>query len=278
MKWAYDLTGAEPIIKDVAVYDATTIQNGELLQLGLAAAGYYTAGTGHGYASACPTTVGATQGINALGISLETKTTADTPSIAALHNLTTGAFCYVKAIVNPFAVYRAWVNTTSTGTVANNMIAGASAATATDLAQIAISTLATTGKMNSLWVYFSASAGANWGQLRKVASSASAATVTLDAACLATFSSDQVTFITNPGDSPMCLGLDAMNVGNDSVNPGTSTMFRVVDNIIDRGRGLELLREDAHAGGRVNLSGAARKAAKFYQDLMMKDHIFGVDL
>jgi hypothetical protein len=277
MKWTYDLTGAEPIIKDVAVYDATTIQDGELLQLGLAAAGFYTAGTGTGFASACPTTVGATQGINALGIALETKTTADTPSIAALHNLTTGAFCYVKAIINPFAVYRAWVNTSSTGTVANNQITAASSATATDLAQVVLSVLGTTGYFDSQWVYFSASAGANYGQLRMIASSASAATLTLDTACLSTFSSDKCSFISQPGTAPNVLGLEAMNVGQCSSDPATATNLMVVENYIDRGLGIELLREKAHAGGRVSLNSAQAKVAKFYQDIICTDHIYGTD-
>jgi hypothetical protein len=279
MKWAYDLTGAEPIIKDVAVYDATTIQDGELLQLGLAAAGFYTAGTGHGYASACPTTVGATQGVDALGISLETKTTADTPSIAALHNLTTGAFCYVKAVVNPFAVYRAWVNTGTAGTEADCKITVAAGATA--LTQFVIGALGTTGVHNSSWCYFSASAGANFGQLRKVASSevagSSTDTVVLDSSMLSATSSDKVTFIANPGQNPYPLNADAVNVGCSSVDAYTATKFRVVDNLVDFGNGVELLRENKHAGGKINLGTAAAKAVRFYQDLVMKDHIFGTD-
>ena len=279
MKWAYDLTGAEPIIKDVAVYDATTIANGELLQLGLAAPGFYTAGTGHGYASACPTTVGATQGVNALGISLETKTTADSPSIAALHNVTTGAFCYVKAIINPFAVYRTLVNTTSTGTAANNQITVTAAVTA--LTGFVVGALGTTGVHNGSWVYFSETAGANFGQLRKVASSevagSSTDTVVLDSAMLSATVSDKVTFISNPGDNPYALNLDANKIGTSSVDAATATNFRVVDNLIDRGSGIELLREAAHAGGRVNLSATAAKLVKIYQDLICSDHIFGTN-
>ena len=37
MKWAYDLTGAEPIIKDEPIYDAATIAYGELVMLGATA-------------------------------------------------------------------------------------------------------------------------------------------------------------------------------------------------------------------------------------------------
>jgi len=118
MKWVYDLTGAEPIIMDQPIFDATTIAQGELLQVG--ASTLYSAGddAGVAYVTACPSSVGATQGLNAIGICLETKTTADSPSIAAAHNLTTGAHAaYGKVSVNPFAVYRALVTTSSAGTI-----------------------------------------------------------------------------------------------------------------------------------------------------------------
>jgi hypothetical protein len=275
MKWVYDLCGAEPIIKDVPVYDAATIQNGELLQLGLAAAGFYTAGTSNTFASACPTTVGATQGINALGISLESKTTADVPSVAALHNLTTGAFAYVKAIINPFAVYAAQVKTSTLGTSTENQLAvtgGASSATQ----QVIVTSLGTTGMFNGQWIYFSGTAGPNYGQLRKVATSASAGTCVLDAVCLSTITTaDKVSFISNPGQLCNVLNGDALTVGQCSTGAETATNIRVVDNIIDRGAGNELLREAAHAGGKVNLSGDAIKVAKFYQHIMLKDHIYG---
>jgi hypothetical protein len=129
---------------------------------------------------------------------------------------------------------------------------------------------------NSQWIYFSGSAGPSYGQLRKVASSASAGTCILDAVCLNTITTaDKVSFISNPGSYANVLNGDALTVGQCSTDAETTTNIRVVDCYIDRGTGIELLRDAAHAGGRVNLSGAARTAAKFYQDLILKDHIFG---
>jgi len=267
MKWSYDLCGAEMIIKDVPVYDAAAIANGELLQLGLESAGFYTAGTGDGFASACPSTVGATLGINCLGISLEDKDTADSPSVAALHNTT--AYCYVKAIVNPSAVYRAQVTTADS-------LAITASATAGSLTQLVITSLATTGMFDGQWIYFSASAGPNYGQLRKITSSASAGTVTLDSAVLNTITAaDEVILISEQGKRPNGLSADAVSVSQCSTDSETATNFRVVDNYIDRGNGIELLRSAAHAGGSVNLDSRTAKVTKFYQDIISKDHIFG---
>lgn len=269
MKWSYDLCGAEMIIKDVPVHDASEIANGELLHLGLESAGFYTAGTGDGFASACTSTVGATIGINTLGISLEDKDTDDVPSVAASHQLTTGAYCYVKAIVNPSAVYKAQVTTADS-------LAITASATAGSLTQLVITALATTGMFDGQWIYFSASAGPNYGQLRKITSSASAGTVTLDSAVLNTITAaDEVILISEQGRHPNGFSADAVSVGQCSTDAETATNFRVVDNYIDRGNGIELLRSAAHAGGKVNLDSRTAKVTKFYQDIVSKDHIFG---
>ena len=275
MKWVYDLCGAEPIIRDVPVYDATTIADGELLQLNPnAPAGFYTAATSGvpGYTTGCPSTVGATQGLNALGISLETKTTADTPAISGAHNSTAG--CYVKAIINPFAVYRAWVKSVSAGTTAENQLTIAASATATSKTQFVLAALGTTGYFNGQWVYFGGSAGPNYGNLRKIASSASSDTLTVDSALTAApTSADRISFISNPGSRPNCLSGDGLNVSQCSTDPETSVNFRVAANLVDRGRGVEIVN-DKLAAGAVDIGSAGAKTAKFYQDLVMKDHVF----
>ena len=283
MKWAYDLCGAEMIIQDVPVYDAVQIEQGEMLMKAAAPAGFYTAATsgvpGYVSVSAVNATVGGNQGLNALGISLEKKTTSDTPSVAAAHNLTTGAFCYVKAVINPFAVYRSMVNTTSAGTLAENQLAMTASATAASTSQLVITAVATTGMFNSQWIYFSASAGPNFGSLRKIATSASAGTVTLDAVLLAApTSADRASLISNPGGSPNAITSDALYVAQCSTDAETAVNFRVVQNYVDRGTGLEILRESAHAGGKVNVNSSQAKITRFYQDIMCKDHVFGADL
>ena len=87
MKWAYDLCGAEPIIKDEIVYDAATIAYGEMVML---ATGDFTAGTGsgNGLITAYNSTAAASHAVDAVGISLEAKTTADSPSVATATDTT----------------------------------------------------------------------------------------------------------------------------------------------------------------------------------------------
>ena len=65
MKWAYDLSGAEPIISDCEAYDATTIVDGELL---MKSAALWSAGTGAGQAliSAYSTSVASAHAVNAV--------------------------------------------------------------------------------------------------------------------------------------------------------------------------------------------------------------------
>lgn len=277
MKWVYDLCGAEPIIKDMPIYSASTIGEGELLMVGTT--GFSAAAdAGVALVTAAADTVGSNQGVNAVGVSLERKTTADTTSVAAAHNLTTGAVCYAKVIVNPFAVYRAEIAT------ANGQAITAAGSSQTQ--QFVATAGATTGVFNGQYVYFSASAGPNYGQLRRVITSASAATMIIDAVCLSSITSaDKAVFFgvqpgkpTNTLGTGALTGVSAITIGQVSHATGASTNFRQVETYIDRGAGVEKLTNAAHGGGRCNIGSVAAKTMKIYQDLMMKDHAFGVDL
>jgi hypothetical protein len=67
-RWRYDLTGAEPIVRDVPIYAASKIANGELL---MEAATGGTAQAGFITCNALTTTAG----VDALGVCLEDITT-----------------------------------------------------------------------------------------------------------------------------------------------------------------------------------------------------------
>jgi len=165
MKWAYDLTGAEPIISDCEVYDAATIVDGELL---MKSATLWSAGTGAGQAliSAYSTTVASAHAVDAVGIALETKTTADSPSVATACN-TTAEACFVKTIINPLAIYRAECTTAEgiaiTSWATTHLVVPGIAADSADGA----------------WVYFGDSAGPNFGELRLVSLTDAAASLDL---------------------------------------------------------------------------------------------------
>jgi hypothetical protein len=280
MKWVYDLTGAEAIIKDMPVYAGTALSAGELMMLGTTG---FSAGADAGVAlvTAGGATAGSGQGVNAVGIILENATTAGTTgstiSVAAAHNVTTGLVCYGKVIINPFAVYRAEVGTTTGQAI--------TAAGSSTTQQFVCTAGATTGVFNGAYVYFSASAGPNYGQLRRIVTSASAATMVLDAVCLSAITSADKATIFNvaPGQMVNQLGVGIATVGGVAIGQtshaiGATTNLRQVETFIDRGLGNERLTNAVHGGGRVNLGSVQAKITRIYQDLMMKDHAFGVDL
>lgn len=275
MKWAYDLTGAEPIIKDENIYDAFSISQGELLMLGSAA--FSAAGdAGVSLVSAAPDTVGANAAVNAVGICLENKTTAgspagsaptDTVSVATAHNVTTALKCYGKTIINPCAVYRAEMLTSSalavgtSGTSAKVTITGVAAST-----------------IDGCWVYFQTTAGPTRGNLRMAITSATAGSVLLDAAV-----SPAGTITT--ADTVLIIGqrnrfVHNISGGSSTVNDAIYTIsqsvgfagtnLRIVENYIDRGQGLEILKYNIHR----QIQGLP-VTTKFHQDIVMLDPAIG---
>lgn len=277
MKWAYDLTGAEPIIKDELVYDGTALQQGELLMLGASA---FSAGTDAGisFVSAAPDTVGANAAVNAIGICLETKNTAGNPqggvsgsstndgfSVATAQNVTTAIHQASKVIINPFAVYRAEMLTSSalavgtSGTASKVTITGIAASTC-----------------DGCWVYFQATAGPARGQLRMIITSATAGSALLDTTNVATpTSADTVLLIGQKNrfvhniSGGSSTAMDAIYTISQSVGFAATTL-RIVENYIDRGQGLEILKYNIH-----RQTSGLPVTTKFHQDIMMIDHLWG---
>ena len=265
MKWAYDLTGAEPIIRDEPVYDAASIAYGELLMHGAGAAST-GASSIMGLVTAYASTDAATHAVDAVGISLESKTTADTPSVDTTC-ATTAEYCQVKTIINPFAVYRAECVTSEEIAITSSSATNAIVAGAADDAS------------DNHWIYFSATGGPNFGQLRYCLLSGAADTITMDSALTKTATTaDKCIFISPKNVYPT--GLDATAVGVAACSAGTcdigvGTNLRVVEAWIDKDAGLEVMKPWVHKG--LDLGGVkSGKGPKFYNDLMMKDHAFGV--
>ena len=287
MKWAYDLTGAEIIIKDVPVYDSATIAYGEMVQLGTT---NFTAG-GSGkmsYVTAGPATSGASTVADGLGVSVETKTTDSSPSIDVAMN-TTADICTAKVIVNPFAVYRAQIEAGSTANTGALAIASCSAGTASATSALTITggfTSTAAGNFQGQWVIFTATAGPNYGTIRRVlVSGTTAGDCDLDVALKTTATTDdKVVLLTQPGSMPNTLTVDGIKIGMNSAGSGEAMTAgcRVVDNIIDRGVGLERLTINAHLPGSTNSAMVNTMSAstplKVYQDIVIRDHVFGVDL
>ena len=281
MKWVYDLTGAEPIIKDMPLYDAALIDQGELVMLG--ATTVFSAGASAGVAlitASAAASVGANQAVNAVGISLEKATTAGTTgstvSIAAAHNITTGLVCYGKVIINPLAVYRCDLLTSGSAGTPTGTSIPVLAGTATGFT---ISS-GTVEYWDGHFVYFSASAGPNYGSFRRIASAASAGTLQTDTAPVATPTTDDraILFDITPGQVPGPLNSEATAMGSASLTSHTGTNLSVVETWVDIGGGIQKATPLLIGGGRCNLGGAQRGLTKIYQDIMMKSHVFGNDL
>lgn len=280
MKWSYDLTGAEPIVKDMPVYDSATLVQGEMLMLGTSA---FTAGAdaGYGLVSAYTTTVMSAAAVKAVGISLATKTTnaasnttppslgipttqntGTIPSVATALNITTGVFCVTKVIVNPFAVYKAEVAQSDALSIASS-----SSTNMFTVTGVPVSTF------NGSYIYFCASAGPNFGSIRKCISSATAGTLLMDKAVTNTITTaDKVILISEQNAYPHMVSADATSIGQTTVGSNGVTTLRVLDNIFDIGAG--------HAMGKVRVqsqvdlgTNAAKKAA-FYQEIMMINRLF----
>ena len=270
MKWSYSLAGGddEPVIKDEPVYNANVIVQGEYLQLG---ASNWTAGAdaGYGLVNACVSTVGSAVGINGVGISLQTITTAGNglfyslgapASVATALNTTTTAaagcglrttssFAFTKTIINPLAVYRTLVSQNSAGTsdVYSIVAAGSSGTLQFVLTGNGTATVAGLGS----WVYFCGTAGPNFGTLRKIVSNASVATYVIDAACTnAITSADKVIIFSEMNTNPNGMSTATCLSSNTAAALGTCvscapvmtaaqgqtfTNFRVVDNYIEGG-------------------------------------------
>ena len=270
MKWSYSLAGGddEPIIKDIPVYDSAIISNGELLKLGTT--GWATGSdAGYGFVNACSSTVpSACGGVLAIGISLQTITTAgnglfyslNAPQSVdtALNGTSTDnagcglrnakSYAFTKAIINPFAVYRSLVSQNTTGTAD---VFTCTAAGSNTTIQMVLTGFGTTSSLLGHWVYFCGTAGPNFGSLRKVVSNASAATFVLDAACTnAITTADKVIVFPEPNLNVNGLSTYTVNTANTAglqgtvcstfaaVSAGTGSAYvnaRVVENYIEGG-------------------------------------------
>jgi hypothetical protein len=141
MRWHYDLTGAEPIIRDCPVYDASSLAEGELLMLGTSAnntadggISLVTAGTG----------TASTDATNAVGILAENTYASTAPSRTVDH--TSGVYLG-KVIINPCAVYLAEYDNDT-----DHDIAVGSSSTSTRI-YATLSTIGANG-LDGYWVLF----------------------------------------------------------------------------------------------------------------------------
>ena len=268
MKFHYDLTGAEPIIRDYPVYDATNLEQGELLMKG-ATDPDSAADESHSFITAYNATA-ASSAVNAIGI-LNEDTYATTPSggYAAVVPDTAyslaGGPKYGKVIINPFAVYLAEHSTGTSDDVA---------ITSTSTTTVTIPSLA--DDADGFWIYFPLTATGVKGSLRALYTSAAGSAVMDSALSVAGTSSDTAVLIC-PGNGQLSFNLDATGTMVSSSNLQAvkeATNLKCVQAYISgRDTPMEPLRISRHVG----LNNLHLQSVKFWADLICVDHIFGTN-
>jgi len=262
MRWHYDITGAEPIIRDHAVYDAAALASGELLQLGTT-----DPDSGSDKSLALVTAYNATAAntaINAVGILTEnTYASGNAPDGDPAS--TTGP-SYGKVIINPFAVY-----------LAEHSLAAADdvAITSTSTTTVTVPSLA--DDIDGYWVYFPLTASGVKGSLRLLTASASGS-ATMDSALVTTGTGADTVVLIAPGTKySFNLTADATKASSsDCQAADEATNLRVLQSYIDKDAGFEVLRANLHnAMDDLDLVKSGF-GPKFYYDVMLKDHAFGV--
>lgn len=262
MQYSYSIDGSEIIIKDEPIYDAATIVKGELVMKGTTDPDS-GADEGISFVTAYSAT-DANSAIDALGICLETKTTADSPSIAAAYSTTTGP-CYGKCIINPGAVY-----------MAEHSLAAADDVAITSTSTTTVTVASLSDDIDGSFVYFPLSASGVKGSLRLLTAAASGS-ATMDSALTANgTAADTVCVITPPNRYANNLTADATKIssGNCQAING-ATNIRVIQTYIDKDEGIEILRPAIHNGlNNLDLVKGGN-GPRFYYDIILKDHIFG---
>lgn len=263
-KWSYDLTGAEIIIRDVPAYDAATIALGEFIMKGTTDP---DSGNDEGISfvtgyDATP----ANQCIDALGISLETATTASVPSIASGYSTTTGP-CYIKAIINPFAVY-----------MVEQSLAAADDVAITSTSTTTLTVPSLQDDIDGCHVYFPLSIAGVKGSLRLI-TAAAAGSCTMDSALVTTgTAADTIVLISAPNQYSLPLEANALKVssGDCQATYKAATNIRILETFIDRDAGLELLTPAKFNGiNNLHLVKGGNGPRVFYK-VLLKDHIFGL--
>lgn len=263
MKWVYDLCGAEPIIRDVPLYDAATIVKGELVMLGTTDPDS-NADSGLAFVTAYSATE-ANVAVDALGVCQETLTTSSTRSIASVPTETTGP-CLGKCIINPFAVYRAEHYTGTSNDVA---------ITSTSTTTVTVASLQ--DDIDGYWAYFPLTADGVKGSLRMLDESASGS-ATMDSALNTTgTAADTICLISPPFEYAPMMTADALGFHSENADDtmNACTNIRIVQTLLDRDMGLEVMEQGTHYG--INNLDLVKggKGPKFYYDIVLKDHIFG---
>lgn len=259
MRWFYDMYGAEPIERYVPVYDAALIDLGELVMQGTTDP---DSGADHGVAFVTAVTGSNAEAVDALGISLMSRSTTgpnptingDTVSVATLPDVANPP--YNKCIVNPGAVYLAEYDQADTMAVAS-----------TSTTTVTVTSLE--DDIDTGWIFMvSATVSGNDANLRQLTASASGS-ATMDSALTGGNETSGTAIKILPVNHRLTkLNAASTGLGTDAA-AGSGVALHVVENFVaDDGLSFQPLRARKHRG--LNLTGNA----KFYAAVALLDHVF----
>jgi len=269
MKFHYDLTGAEPIIRDVPVFDASSLSRGELLMADPAVASdcrFITAYAGDN-----------TEAVDAIGVIQESLTTSSKADIGDA--VTTAATAdpqqdaissvaatvaqgnrYGKAIINPFAVYLAEYSQAAADDIAFTAAWNSTTLTLTSLED----------NIDGGWMYVSSQSqnAAVIGQLRYLTASAAGSATTDSAPQTDTDTNDTLIKVLPVNHRLTSLTADATKLASQAA-AGSGVALTILENYIGGSeQALEPLRAQLHKGNKY------ASTSKFFADVLLSDHIY----
>ena len=245
-KFHYDITGAEPIIRDVPFYDASTTAGGalgELIMLGNTAAG------SDDYGVAFQTGYEGTQSqqmVDGLGILQETV--VDGTNAAGV------SFAYAKAIINPFAIYLVEYDQSSAVAFTTSTTTWTFTGTSEDDIDLG-------------WAYVVTSGATNAYDLRQITAAASGS-FTIDSALTATETGGTGIKILPVNHRLVDLTADALKIIMLAA-AGSGVSLHIVENYVkSNGLNIQPLRANLHRAKKLD------SGAKFYADVCLLDHVY----
>lgn len=251
MRYHYSLIPEdEPIIRDMPVYDAALLVNGELLMLGTTDP---DAGADQNIAFVTAVTASAAEAVDALGILIDSKYAATAPSnVPATASLGPN---YGKCIINPFAVYLAEYDQTDAVTI-----------TSTSTTTLTVGSLE--DDIDGGFAYFVGTLSGVAKSLRHI-NTAAAGSCVMDSA-LTTTGAGTDTIIKILPPNHRLTGLNAEATGlTTTAAAGSGVSLHIADNYIQSdSTSIQPLRKASHKG--LN----SLQNAKFFADVVMLDHVY----
>jgi hypothetical protein len=260
LQWHYDVTGAEPIIRDYRVYNSGALQRGTAMASGAIATAENT--------GAAIVAAGAVLS-NIVGVLQEDKTAAACLSVVA-----TGVDFYAKMIINPFAVWLGQYSTSSSDQVTNT------SASATGY----VFTATQVAHHERSWVYITntGSSTGGFGNLFQVGAATSTTSLTAATTYAGTLkantTSDTAIVLIAPFSADVAggsvnlstqTGRNARQIQGYTTSASAGSAVVLENYIVSPTRALEPLVAAQHSG--VNLAG---ENPSFFADIMFSEHLF----